>query len=262
MGLVAALLVALGLVVWSSPPPTALRLARLGPLATAASARPEAERATYEPGSGPDGWPTPSPRRDPRRTVLLSVSCVVATAITVGGRTGVVIGVVAGCTVGFLLHRSRPRSERIRRDRLVADVPLAADLMAVTLRAGRPPERSVEVVAHALPGPLGDELALVAATLRLGASAESAWERLLAEPESAAFARAMVRSWDSGAPLSDLLERLARDYRRTVRARAEQRARSVGVKAAAPLGLCFLPAFVLVGIVPLVAGAIGRLLHG
>jgi hypothetical protein len=28
----------------------------------------------------------------------------------------------------------------------------------------------------------------------------------------------------------------------------------VGVKAVAPLGLCFLPAFVLLGIIPVVAG--------
>ena len=261
MGLVAALLVALGVVVWSSPSATARRLARLGPLAIPASPRPEPDRTLPWPGSGPE-WITTRPRRDPRRTVLLSVACAVAAAFAVGGWMGVGFGAVAGGVVGVLAHRSRPRAERIRRERLVADVPLAAELMAVTLRAGRPPERSVEVVADALPGALGDELALVAASLRLGAPAESAWERLLAEPDLAAFARAMVRSWDSGAPLSDLLERLARDYRRTVRARAVQRARSVGVKAAAPLGLCFLPAFVLVGIVPLVAGAVGRLLSG
>ncbi|MPZ96075.1 MAG: type II secretion system protein, partial [Propionibacteriales bacterium] len=35
--------------------------------------------------------------------------------------------------------------------------------------------------------------------------------------------------------------------------------RSVGVRAAAPLGLCFLPAFVLIGIVPAIAGAFAAL---
>ena len=33
----------------------------------------------------------------------------------------------------------------------------------------------------------------------------------------------------------------------------------VGVKAALPLGLCLLPAFVLLGIVPVVAGMLGTL---
>jgi hypothetical protein len=39
----------------------------------------------------------------------------------------------------------------------------------------------------------------------------------------------------------------------------EERARSVGVKAAVPLGLCLLPAFVLVGVVPLVVSLLTSL---
>ena len=41
---------------------------------------------------------------------------------------------------------------------------------------------------------------------------------------------------------------------------AEQAARRVGVLAVAPLGLCFLPAFVLLGVVPVVIGLAGPLL--
>ena len=53
--------------------------------------------------------------------------------------------------------------------------------------------------------------------------------------------------------------RLSDDLRRASRADVESRARAVGVKAAVPLGVCLLPAFVLVGVVPLVAGAVGVL---
>ena len=38
------------------------------------------------------------------------------------------------------------------------------------------------------------------------------------------------------------------------RSRTDARARSVEVRAAAPLGVCFLPAFVLIGVVPMVVG--------
>jgi hypothetical protein len=55
--------------------------------------------------------------------------------------------------------------------------------------------------------------------------------------------------------MADGLALLAGDLRRRRRAAAEQRARSVGVRAAAPLGLCFLPAFVLIGVVPSVVSA-------
>jgi hypothetical protein len=54
--------------------------------------------------------------------------------------------------------------------------------------------------------------------------------------------------------------RLAEDLRRDTRAQLESRARAVGVKAALPLGVCLLPAFVLVGVVPLVAGSVSVLI--
>jgi len=53
--------------------------------------------------------------------------------------------------------------------------------------------------------------------------------------------------------------RLARELRERAHAEVESRARSVSTRAAAPLGVCFLPAFVLLGIVPLVAGLVGSL---
>jgi hypothetical protein len=42
--------------------------------------------------------------------------------------------------------------------------------------------------------------------------------------------------------------------------RAVARSQRVGVLVVAPLGLCFLPAFVLIGVVPLAAGLVGGLL--
>jgi hypothetical protein len=60
--------------------------------------------------------------------------------------------------------------------------------------------------------------------------------------------------------VADAMARLAGDLRRDARARVEGRARAVGVKAAVPLGLCMLPAFVLLGVVPLVAGSMSAIL--
>jgi pilus assembly protein TadC len=64
----------------------------------------------------------------------------------------------------------------------------------------------------------------------------------------------MSRAAQSGAPVAEVLTRLADDAREASRAASVAAARSVGVKAVAPLGLCFLPAFVLLGIIPVVAG--------
>ena len=54
------------------------------------------------------------------------------------------------------------------------------------------------------------------------------------------------------APVATAVSRLADDVRAEGRSAAEQAARRVGVLAVAPLGLCFLPAFVLLGVVPVV----------
>ena len=66
----------------------------------------------------------------------------------------------------------------------------------------------------------------------------------------------LLRSATSGAPISEALSRLAEDERERQRGQVEARVRQIEVKAAAPLGLCLLPAFVLLGIVPLVAGSV------
>jgi hypothetical protein len=55
------------------------------------------------------------------------------------------------------------------------------------------------------------------------------------------------------------LDRLAQDLREVGRTEVEARVRQVEVRTAVPLGVCLLPAFVLVGVVPLVAGAVGVL---
>jgi hypothetical protein len=50
------------------------------------------------------------------------------------------------------------------------------------------------------------------------------------------------------------VEALASELAAQSRARTDALARSVEVRAAAPLGACFLPAFLLLGVVPMVAG--------
>jgi pilus assembly protein TadC len=212
------------------------------------------------PRGAPDGVGRPEPATSPAgRRLIAAAATGFAAALLIGGAPGLVVGAVAAFLVDRLLVRLEPRAVVTRRQRLIADLPLVADLLAACLRAGGSPVRAIDAIAVALRGPLGSELAQVAAALRLGSDAAAAWAGFVADPALAPFGRAMVRVWDSGASLGDTLDRLADDARRTRRAAADLRARAVGVKAAAPLGLCFLPAFVLVGIVPLVAGAVSGL---
>ncbi|KUP96463.1 type II secretion system F family protein [Thermobifida cellulosilytica] len=138
-------------------------------------------------------------------------------------------------------------------------LPLAVDLLVSGLRAGAHPTDVVAAVARALDGPLGAELDGVARRLRLGVDPAHAWQGVRGPAELAALGRAAARACRTGAPLADLLEAHAADCRRAVRARALELAQRTGVLVVVPLGLCFLPAFVLVGVVPLAAGLLSGL---
>jgi len=73
--------------------------------------------------------------------------------------------------------------------------------------------------------------------------------------------RAAVRSAASGGALAGALVRAAEAARAAQEAEARVRAHRAGVLVVLPVGLCFLPAFVLVGVVPVVAGVLADVLR-
>ncbi len=191
-------------------------------------------------------------RHRPAPTRLAAAALGLAVVLLVGGP----LGVLAGCAIGVGAERAlrslEPAAVRHRKEQRAAELPLVLDLLAVCLRAGTPLVLALETVAEALPGPFSSDLALVAGLQRLGCSAPAAWADLADDPDLAPAARAVGRSAESGARLAAAFERLAADRRSVLAAAGEARARRAGVLAMAPLGLCFLPAFVSLGIVPIV----------
>jgi len=71
-------------------------------------------------------------------------------------------------------------------------------------------------------------------------------------------------AWASatGAPLAATVSAVADDARERARWDAEASARRAGVRAVGPLAVCFLPAFLLLGVVPIVASVAGQVLAG
>lgn len=181
----------------------------------------------------------------------------VAVALLVGGGSGLVAGAVVAAALGYGLRRLEPRSARLERQRASSDLPLAADLLAAALRAGRPVDRAAGAVGDALGGPLGGRLVRTSRALRLGATAETAWAYVGEIPEADRMTRAAVRSAASGAALAGALVRLAEELRAARMTAADAAARRAGVLVVLPLGLCFLPAFVLAGLVPVIVAVLG-----
>ncbi|HET7683597.1 MAG TPA: type II secretion system F family protein [Marmoricola sp.] len=198
----------------------------------------------------------------PDRGLLLTLRPAVALGsflagwLVVGGSVGPVAGVVlAGLTWRALGDAEGPAARR-RRERLARDLPLGVELLGACVRSGAPVESSLGTVAAAVGGPLGETLRGVEHRLALGLDPLTVWRQLAAQPTLAPLGRAVARSHESGASVVEAIEALSADLREQSRTEAQVRANAVEVRAAAPLGVCFLPAFLLIGVVPLIAGVV------
>ncbi|KPI03024.1 Type II secretion system F domain-containing protein [Actinobacteria bacterium OK074] len=207
-----------------------------------------------------------TPARLRRWAPVAGVVC--AAWVLVGGLGGLLLGLVAGAGMEWRRVRRSGASgvvpEYGEYDGAVAarQLPLAADLLAACIAAGASPVAAAQAVGEALEGPVGERLALGAAEVRLGGEPAEAWRRLAALPGAGALARLLERAGDSGAPAALPVVRFAAEARAEWGRRATERARRAGVLITAPVGLCFLPAFLAVGVLPVVIGLAGGLLGG
>jgi pilus assembly protein TadC len=186
------------------------------------------------------------------RRWLLACAAGLGAGLLVGGLLGVATAVGAAVLGERWLRRRHPADEGAASAR---ELPGGCDLLAVCLAAGVPVGAAVAAVGAALPPPLGEHLTRVAALLRLGAEPRRAWAE--APAELAPLGRVLVRTGESGAAAVPALRALAADGRAAARSAAEADVRRAGVWVLAPLGLCFLPAFVCLGVVPMVLGIAG-----
>ncbi len=191
-------------------------------------------------------------------TVLVPLAAVVALGPLTGALVALVTTPAARTMVGGM-----ETAESRRRAALISDqLPTALDLMVATLDAGRPPAVAFALVAEVTPAPLGDELALVGARLTVGGDPHAVWSHLAEDRVLGPLGRAFRRASTSGMPVARVVASVADEMRRERRAARRERSRRVGVRTAAPLGACFLPAFFLVGIVPTIIGVVDTLSLG
>lgn len=260
--LVAALLAGAAVLCWGAAPASgARRLAaalprRGGAAGSVAPARPAGRRAGADAaGSRARADAAPSVPRAAaswmRAAVAVSGGCL---GFVLAGVTGAAAGLVAGAVLARRLPDAAGRQERERRARLRADLPWAADLLAACLAAGACAADAAEAVASAVGGPVGEALRRAVALQRLGGDPPSCWLGLGADPELDAIGRALARAAETGLPAAPVISAEAAVHRAERRADAQAALARVGVLATAPLGLCFLPAFLLIGIVPVVLG--------
>jgi Flp pilus assembly protein TadB len=193
--------------------------------------------------------------RLPREKVLPFVAAIPlgVVAVMIGGWvTAALVSVIAWFGARRLLRAPRPVVDPLR---------LAAgwDLLAACLRAGLPVPSAVRAIAGRIPGEGGTALRATGELLALGADPSEAWRPVAEIPQTAALARGARRTARSGTELAGVASALAAEVRVSASDVSEARAQRATVLIAGPLGLCFLPAFMVLGIAPVIAGLAGRL---
>ncbi|OLF15844.1 type II secretion system F family protein [Actinophytocola xanthii] len=181
----------------------------------------------------------------------LAASLGLLAAVTTGWPLAPLVGPAVAAGAWWLTNRLTRT-----RDPTPDPLTLAAawDLLAACLRAGLPVATAVAAVVGGLPPEVAQALRATADRLAMGADPVDAWAPALACPPTAPLARAARHTARSGAALADVVATLATTVRDGAGDTAEARAQRASVVIAAPLGLCFLPAFVCLGIAPVIAG--------
>ncbi|MGB6208579.1 type II secretion system F family protein [Mycobacterium sp.] len=146
-------------------------------------------------------------------------------------------------------------------------VASSLDVLAVCLAAGMAVSSAATATVPSAPPLLARVLRRAADLLALGADPAVAWSAPpdlspgSLDAQTDALLRLARRSSASGVALAEAVAALAAQCRQDATHTAAATAERAAVLIAGPLGLCFLPAFVCLGIVPVVAGLAGDLLQ-
>jgi len=163
----------------------------------------------------------------------------------------------SGDRSGLRGNLSPPPDGAARSPDGLADTAMMLELIGAMLDAGAGVGRSLQLVAGCSSAEHAQSLRPVVSALAIGADWDTAWR------SSAVQSGEMLELRDSlgfaaltGAPSSSILYAQAARMRRERFRAAEKRAAALGVRLVIPLGLCSLPAFVCLGVVPVLLAMI------
>ncbi len=214
-----------------------------------------------EPGASPLRLLVPlpgAPSAGVRLLLGVAVGWLVGQLRLPPGVPGLALGLLAGAGVFVAAGRLRAGGPDAGVE-LASALPLICSQLAVCLEAGLPLRNAVAALGQGLVGEPAAALRRLDAAIRLGVPEDEAWAELgVRHPALSGLAREL-RHASGGVSLAPVLRQHAREAQAANRSAAQGRARRAGVSIVQPLVACFLPAFLLVGVVPVVGGVLGRL---
>ena len=207
-------------------------------------------------------------------TILLSMAAVVSLAAAAGvavpaprGRLGMDMPATRRGFLGLLQRRFNPKTPRDgpgTRHRIASDI----ELFAACYRAGLPAATAADAVVASYDGtPLGDNTTAdrwrrVVAYLSLGVEPDRAWAVMDGTPGLEQLASLVTLSHASGTAVAEGCDRIITELREAAADDATAAAERAGVLISIPLAAFFLPAFFVLGLVPVIIGLGAEVLGG
>ena len=175
-----------------------------------------------------------------------------ATGRILSGLLGLGLAFAGRRWTAALVHRAEVESAASNGTEQTSNVPLVdtalvLELLAAQLRAGLAPLAALGTLAEALNS---RPLHAVCQRLQMGSGWGSAWSGSAAGTFGE-LRDALAPAYTGGAPSTALLLSLADAHRLNERRAAERAAGKLSVALVVPLGLCSLPAFICLGIMPI-----------
>lgn len=169
---------------------------------------------------------------------------------------------VAGVGVFVGLGQLESRAAATRKRALALSLPDTLDLLASALESGAPLRLATGRVADVCDPASRQGLDQVLTRMSVGIDEPTAWRALASDAAWGDTARDIARSAESGTAIVEVLRIHADDARIRRSELLEQAAKKVGVRSVLPLMCCYLPAFILLGVVPILAGILSDFLAG
>ena len=211
-------------------------------------------RATIARAAGPGGYEDLAGRK----LALAGLGALAGAVLTKG--LAAIAAAPLFAAAGWRLPDLRlARRARDDHDAIRAALPDALDLLAACTLAGMSLDRALRTVAPDVDGPLGAALRDALRALDVGMQRDAAYQVLTERapvPEVRSLVRAIERAERYGISVAATLVAQAREMRSRRRAAVEEAARAAEVKMLFPLVACFLPAFVLLTVAPVVISAL------
>jgi tight adherence protein C len=186
-----------------------------------------------------------------------------------GGVAGALLGIALGAAVspalaitlaaalgagGYILPAVVVGSRARRRQaELVAELPDALELLAVSVEAGLGFDAAISKLALHMAGPLADEFEIALGEIRMGESRAEALKKLAGRaqaPEVGGVVRAIVQADQLGTSLGRILRVQATDTRLKRQAAAEEKAMKAPIKMLFPTVAFIFPAMFIVVLGP------------